>query len=108
MLRAHDLIQRGVKVVPYILTILCVLVAGAIHWMSPKTYWKATIMSTAVILLFSVAALFIFQASGMLVSKNTGENADFSGQMLTITASMAFFGFLISLFVGWFLRVVRN
>jgi uncharacterized membrane protein len=79
-------------------------VAGAIHWMSPKAYWKATIMSTAVILLFSVAALFIFKASGMLVS----ENADFSGQMLTITTMIAFFGFLISLFVGWFLRVVRN
>ena len=42
-------------------------------------------MSTAVILLFSVAALFIFKASGMLVSEHTGENADFSGQMLTIT-----------------------
>ncbi len=61
--------------VPYTLTILCVCVAGAIHWMSPKAYWKATLMSTAVILLFSVAALFIFQASGMLVSEQTGENA---------------------------------
>jgi len=76
--------------------------------MSPKAYWKATIMSTAVILLFCVAALFIFKASGMLVSEHTGENADFSGQMLTITTMIAFFGFLISLFVGWFLRVVRN
>lgn len=94
--------------VPYTLTILCVCVAGAIHWMSPKAYWKATIMSTAVILLFSVAALFIFQASGMLVSEQTGENADFSGQMLTITILVTFFGFLISLFVGWFLRVVRH
>lgn len=94
--------------VPYILTILCVLVAGAIHWIAPKTYWKATIMSTAVILLLCVAALFIFQASGMLVSDQTGETADFSGQMLTITTLVAFFGFLISLFVGWFLKVVRN
>jgi uncharacterized membrane protein len=95
-------------VVPYILTILCVLVAGAIHWVSPKAYWKATFMSTAVILLFSVAALFIFKASGMLVSEKTGANADFSGQLLTINILVAFFGFLISLFVGWFLRVVRN
>jgi uncharacterized membrane protein len=95
-------------VVPYILTILCVLVAGAIHWASPKAYWKATFMSTAVILLFSVAALFIFKASGMLVSEKTGANADFSGQLLTINILVAFFGFLISLFVGWFLRVVRN
>ena len=94
--------------VPYIITILCVFVAGAIHWMSPKAYWKATLMSTAVILLFSIAALFIFQASGMLVSEHTGENADFSGQMLTITILVTFFGFLISLFVGWFLRVVRH
>lgn len=88
--------------VPYILTILCVLVAGAIHWASPKAYWKATMVSTAIILLFSVAALFIFQASGMLVSEHTGENADFSGQMLNITILVSFFGFLISLFVGWF------
>lgn len=94
--------------VPYILTILCVLVAGIIHWVSPKAYWKATIMSTAVILLFSVAALFIFQASGMLISEQTGENADFSGKMLIITTMLTFFGFLISLFVGWFLRVVRS
>ena len=94
--------------VPYILTILCVLVAGAIHWVSPKAYWKATMVSTGVILLFSVAALFIFQASGMLVSEQTGESADLSGQLLTITVLIAFFGLLISLFVGWFLRVVRN
>ncbi len=94
--------------VPYVLTILCVLVAGAIHWASPKAYWKATAVSTAIILLFSIAALFIFQASGMLVNEYTGENADFSGQMLTITLLVTFFGFLISLFVGWFLRVVRN
>ncbi|MEQ3639242.1 MAG: hypothetical protein ABNH03_05720 [Alteromonas sp.] len=65
-------------------------------------------MSTAVILLFSIAALFIFKASGMLVSEKTGANADFSGQLLTINLLVAFFGFLISLFVGWFLRVVRN
>ena len=92
--------------VPYILTLLCVLVAGAIHWTAPKSYWKATFMSTGVILLFSIAALFIFQASGMLISEETGENANFSGKLPTITLLMAFFGFLISLFVGWFLRVV--
>lgn len=94
--------------VPYILTILCVLVAGAIHWMAPKAYWKATFTSTVVILLFSITTLFIFQASGMLVSEQTGENADFSGKLMTMTILMAFFGFLISLFVGWFLRVVRH
>ncbi|BFT29139.1 hypothetical protein D210916BOD24_03150 [Alteromonas sp. D210916BOD_24] len=94
--------------VPYILTLLCVGVACAIHWFAPKTYWKATLMSTAVILLFSVAALFIFQASGMLVSEHTGESADFTGRLLTITTLIAFFGFLISLFVGWFMRVVRG
>jgi uncharacterized membrane protein len=44
----------------------------------------------------------------MLVSEKTGANADFSGQLLTINILVAFFGFLISLFVGWFLRVVRN
>nr|WP_246604268.1 MULTISPECIES: hypothetical protein [Alteromonas] len=63
-------------------------------------------MSTAVILLFSIAALFIFKASGMLMTE-TGEDPDFSGKLLMITALMSFFGLLISIFVGWFLRVVR-
>nr|WP_244360462.1 MULTISPECIES: hypothetical protein [Alteromonas] len=63
-------------------------------------------MSTAVILLFSIAALFIFKASGMLMTE-AGEDPDFSGKLLMITALMSFFGLLISIFVGWFLRVVR-
>lgn len=92
--------------VPYLLTILCVLVAGAIHWAFPKTFWKSTLMSAAVILLFSIAALFIFKASGMLMTE-AGEDPDFSGKLLMITALMSFFGLLISIFVGWFLRVVR-
>ena len=94
--------------VPYILTVLCIGVAGAIHWFAPKVFWKATFMSTAVILLFSIAALFIFNASGMLVSEHTGKNPDFSNELPTISLLMTFFGFLISVFVGWFLQVVRR
>jgi len=94
-------------VVPYFLTVLCVLVASIIHWVFPKTFWKSTIMSTAVILLFSLAALFIFKASGMLMNDN-GENPDFTGKLFMITLLLSFFGLLISIFVGWFLRVVRS
>lgn len=94
--------------VPYFLTLLCVLVAGIIHWLFPKTFWKSTVMSTAIILLLSLAALFIFKASGMLLSDETGKAPDFSGKLLMITALVSFFGFLISVFVGWFLRVVRT
>ena len=65
-------------------------------------------VETAVIMLLSVAALFIFQASGMLISDNTGRAADFSGRLPFITTWVTFFGLLVSLFVGWFLRVVRK
>lgn len=94
--------------VPYLLTGLSVLVAGVIHWHAPRAFWRATLTSTATILLLSVAALFIFQAAGMLVSDKTGQTADISQSLLTVTALMAFFGFLISIFVGWFLRTVRH
>ena len=94
--------------VPYFLTLLCVLVAGIIHWTFPKTFWKSTAMSTAIILLVSLAALFIFKASGLLMSEETGKTPDFSGNLLMITVLISFFGLLISIFVGWFLRVIRN
>ena len=88
--------------VPYLLTGLSVLVAGVIHWSAPHAFWRATLTSTATILLLSVAALFIFQASGFLVSEETGEEADIMGSLLVVTALVSFFGFLISIFVGWF------
>ncbi|AXR05361.1 hypothetical protein [Salinimonas sediminis] len=94
--------------VPYLLTGLSVLVAGVIHWSAPHAFWRATLTSTATILLLSVAALFIFQASGFLVSEETGEEADIMGSLLVVTALVSFFGFLISIFVGWFLRTVRH
>ncbi len=94
--------------VPYFLTGLAVFVAIVIHWFAPKAFWRATLMSTAVIMLLSIATLYIFQASGFLVSEQTGENADFSGRLPFITTWITFFGLLVSLFVGWFLRVVRH
>lgn len=94
--------------VPYLLTTLSVCIAGLIHWSAPRAFWRATAMSTAVIMLLSLAALFIFQASGMLVSERTGEQADFSGRLLFMTVWISFFGLLISVFVGWFLRVIRG
>ncbi|GGW80301.1 hypothetical protein [Alteromonas halophila] len=93
--------------VPYLLTGLAVVVAFIIHWFAPKSFWGATLMSSAVILLLSIAALYIFQASGVLISERTGENVDFSGHLLFITVSIGFFGLLVSVFVGWFLRVMR-
>lgn len=93
--------------VPYLLTGLSVLVAGIIHWNAPRTFWKATLMSTAVILLLSVAALYIFQASGMLTAPKSGEEPDLTSYLMYITALVSFFGLLVSVFVGWFLQVVR-
>ncbi|WP_218352322.1 hypothetical protein [Alteromonas lipotrueiana] len=93
--------------VAYLLTGLSVVIAGVIHWSAPHAFWRATITSTATILLLSVAALFIFQSSGMLVSDETGESADIASSLLTVTGLVSFFGFLISVFVGWFLRTVR-
>ena len=93
--------------VPYLLTGLSVLIAGIIHWSAPRAFWKATLTSTGTILLLSVAALFIFQASGLLVSEETGEEADIASSLMLVTTLIAFFGFLISLFVGWFLRTIR-
>jgi len=52
------------------------------------------------------ANVYCSKASGMLMTE-AGEDPDFSGKLLMITALMSFFGLLISIFVGWFLRVVR-
>ena len=94
--------------VAYLLTGLSVLVAGVIHWSAPRAFWRATLTSTGTILLLSVAALFIFQSSGLLVSEETGESADIASSLMVVTGLVAFFGFLISVFVGWFLRTIRS
>ncbi|QCZ94596.1 hypothetical protein [Salinimonas iocasae] len=93
--------------VPYLLTGLSVLVAGVIHWSAPHAFWRATLTSTATILLLSIAALFIFQSSGFLVSEETGQSADIADSLLLVTGLVSFFGLLISIFVGWFLRAIR-
>lgn len=93
--------------VPYLLTGLSVLVAGVIHWSAPHAFWRATLTSTATILLLSIAALFIFQSSGFLINEETGQSADIADSLLLVTGLVSFFGLLISIFVGWFLRAIR-
>lgn len=94
--------------VPYFLTGISVLIAAILHWLAPQNFWRATAMSTAVILLVSLASLYIFNASGMLVSEDTGETPDFSGRLGMISLLISFFAMLISLFVGWFIRIIRQ
>lgn len=93
--------------IPYLLAGLSILIAGGIHWRLPNSYWKASIVSTLAIVTTSLVFIFIFQSNYLGLDENAAENGNISVAVLFVSALVSFFGLLVSLMVGYFLKIVR-
>lgn len=86
----------------YLLAALALIVAFAINWVMPKPFWRATLVSSlAVVAVTTLGLLYLPLGVGHEAEK-------VRSWVLSILPLLGFFGILISVFVGWFLHVVRK
>jgi len=93
--------------IPYLLAGLSILIAGGVHWKFPNLFWKASIYSTLIIVVVSLLFIFVFQSNYLGLDKSTAEMANVGIAVLLVSALVSFFGLLVSLMVGYFLKIVR-
>ena len=94
--------------IPYLLAALSILIAGVLHWKLPSTFWKATVLSTVVIVGVSLLFIFVFQPNYLGFEEGTAESGNIGSAVLFVLALASFFGFLVSLMVGHFLKTIKN
>ena len=95
--------------IPYLLAGLSILIAGGIHWKLPNSYWKASIVSTLAILVTSLlfVFVFVFQSNYLGLDESATENGNIGVAVLFVSVLVLFFGLLVSLMVGHFIKTVR-
>jgi Ca2+/Na+ antiporter len=94
--------------VPYLLAGLSILIAGGVHWKFPNSFWQASMYSTLAIVVVSLLFIFVFQSNYLGLDENTAETANIGVAVLLVSALVSFFGLLVSLMVGYFLKIVRS
>jgi|TARA_R110001592_G_scaffold347028_1_gene639993 hypothetical protein len=94
--------------VPYLLAGLSILIAGGVHWKLPNSFWQASMYSTLAIVVVSLLFIFVFQSNYLGLDENTAETANIGVAVLLVSALVSFFGLLVSLMVGYFLKIVRS
>jgi hypothetical protein len=94
--------------IPYLLAGLSILIAGGVHWKLPNSFWKASIYSTLVIVVVSLLFIFVFQSNYLGLDENVAETANVGAAVLLVSVLVSFFGLLVSLMVGFFLKIVRS
>ncbi|MBU2977585.1 hypothetical protein [Alteromonas sp. C1M14] len=86
----------------YLLAAVALIIAFAINWLMPRPFWRATLLSSVLIVAATTLGL-------LYLPLGTDANAEkVRDWVWTIQPLLGFFGILISVFVGWFLHVVRR
>ena len=93
--------------IPYLLPVFSILIAGCIHWKSPRTFWKASIFSTVIIVAISLLFIFVFQSNYLGLDDSTREDSNIGSAFLLVSGLVSFFGLLVSVLVGYFLKAIR-
>lgn len=88
--------------IAYLLATVAIIIAFAVNWIMPRPFWRAT--------LFSSVAIFAATSLGLLYLPLgvEAEPEEIRGWVMSILPLLGFFAILISVFVGWFLHVVRK
>jgi hypothetical protein len=93
--------------IPYLLAGLSILIAGGVHWKLPSSFWKASTLSTVIIVVISLLSIFALQSNYLGLDENAAKNGNISVAVLFVSVLVSFFGFLVSLMVGYFLKTIR-
>jgi len=89
-------------VIAYLLAAVAIIIAFIINWVMPLPLWRATLTSSIAIFVATTLGL-LFLPLGV-----DAEPEQVRNWVLSILPLLGFFSILISVFVGWFLHVVRK
>lgn len=93
--------------IPYILTGFSVALAFILHWQYPTRFWLANAYTTIGTVVVSLWVIFLLQSSFLGFDVSDGDKVGLSMAMW-LSVLLAFFGFLVGAFVGYFLKMVRE
>ena len=93
---------------PYLLTGISLFIALVLHWRLSNSFWKATFNSTALILLISLLAIFLFPETILGLENSDVEKPSLIGIFTLFGSVIAFYGFIISMLVGYLLKISRQ
>ncbi|PKG81911.1 hypothetical protein CXF85_15350 [Colwellia sp. 75C3] len=93
--------------IPYLLAGLSVLIAGGVHWKLPNSFWKASISSTLAIVVLSLLFIFVFQSNYLGLDDESSQQGNIGEAVLFVSSLVSFFGLLVSLLVGYFLKAIK-
>lgn len=88
--------------IAYLLAGVAIVVAFIVNWFMPRPFWRAT--------LTSALSIFIITSVGLMYLPLgvEAEPEEVRRWVFSILPLLGFFAILISVFVGWFLYVVRK
>lgn len=93
--------------ISYLLTGLSIIIAGGMHWKNPHTFWRTSFISMAIIVVISLIGLYTFQSNNLGLAENTQDQSSMINAVLIATGLLSFFGLLVSVLVGYFLKAIR-
>lgn len=86
----------------YLLAAVALIIAFAVNWLIPRPFWRATLLSSVLIVGATTLGLLYLPLGADV------EVEQVRGWVWSILPLLGFFGILISVFVSWFLHVVRR
>lgn len=86
----------------YLLAAVALILAFAINWVMPRPFWRATLVSAVSIVVVTTLGLLYLPLGADIEAEKV------RSWVWSILPLLGFFGILISVFVGWFLHVVRR
>jgi len=92
---------------PYLLSVVSLIVAAAFHFKLPNAYWKATLLATFATILISVVAIILLE-NNFALSSDDNSMASWITTTGIIVGFTAFYGLLISLLVGYFIKAIKS
>jgi len=93
---------------PYLLSGVAILVAALFHWKLKQSYWKAVLLSSAATIVIALVSALLFGNNYYGLDDQGTSLSGLLIMVLIIAGFTAFYGLIISLLVGYLIKIVRS
>ena len=83
------------------------MIAVVLHWNMPNSFWKASLISTVIILILSLLTIFVLQSNYLGFESGVTPKGNSAGIVVLVGGLVVFFGLITSLLVGYLLRELK-
>jgi len=93
---------------PYLLSGVAIIVAALFHWKLKQSYWKAVLLSSAALIVISLVSALLLGSQYYSLDDKGASWSGFAIMGLIIAGFTAFYGLIISLLVGYLIKIFRS